>query len=168
MIDDQDFAAVWAAERDGLLRVAFLIVADRALAEDVVADAVAKVLVRWRSVPMEALGAYLQRSVVNEAVGRWRRRASERRALERSDGRPRDPEDALETVLARDVLWRALRDLPAHQRAVVVLRFYSDWSVAQTASALSISEGTVKSRLARAMDRLRGELDVHGRDDAHA
>jgi RNA polymerase sigma factor (sigma-70 family) len=78
------------------------------------------------------------------------------------------PEDALVVLLERDVVWRALRDLPVHQRAVVVLRFYSDLSVAQTASALSISEGTVKSRLARAMDRLRERLDTYGRDDAHA
>jgi RNA polymerase sigma factor (sigma-70 family) len=62
-------------------------------------------------------------------------------------------------VLERERLLAAIRQLPAGQRAVLVLRFFDDLSVAETAAALDCSEGTVKSQTARALDRMRSVLD---------
>ena len=58
----------------------------------------------------------------------------------------------------RDVMSRAVRRLPGRQREVIVLRFYLDLSIAQTAAPLGSSEGTVKSHTARALTRMRGLL----------
>ena len=54
----------------------------------------------------------------------------------------------------------ALAQLPLQQRAVVVLRFYYDWSTEQVAKSLGIPTGTVKSRLARALERLESHAEV--------
>ena len=62
-------------------------------------------------------------------------------------------------VLEREHLLGAVRTLPPGQRAVLVLRFFDDLSVAETAATLECSEGTVKSQTSRALDRLRGVLD---------
>ena len=62
-------------------------------------------------------------------------------------------------VVSRD-LARAVPALPLKHRAVVVLRFFADWSVADVANALRIAEGTVKSRLSRALDQLGRDLGV--------
>ena len=56
------------------------------------------------------------------------------------------------------VLIDALAQLSIEQRAVVVLRHYCDWSVAEVAAALNISEGTVKSRSNRGLEKLRAIL----------
>ena len=60
----------------------------------------------------------------------------------------------------RDALWRALATLPRRQRAVVVLRYYEDLSEAETAAALGISTGTVKSQASRALAVLRRDPDL--------
>ena len=60
----------------------------------------------------------------------------------------------------RDALWRALQGLPRRQRAVVVLRYYEDLSEAETAAALGISRGTVKSQAAKALAALRRDGDL--------
>jgi len=62
-------------------------------------------------------------------------------------------------VLGRDEVVRALRQLPSRQQVVVVLRFFADLSIAETAEAMGSSEGTVKSYTARALNRLRELLE---------
>ena len=58
------------------------------------------------------------------------------------------------------MLAAALEELPVQQRAVVVLRFYFDWSTEQVAKALGVPNGTVKSRLSRALERLESHVEV--------
>ena len=73
-------------------------------------------------------------------------------------------EDVAESVTARAALMSALDDLPARQRACVVLRYFEDLSVTDTAAMLGCSEGTVKSQTSRALVSLRSmfEGSPHG------
>lgn len=94
--------------------------------------------------------AWVYRVGLNWAVSAWRRTR-------------REVQDVLVEPSTEDQLpdlevSRALAHLPVHQRAVVVCRYYLDWSTEDTASALQISNGTVKSRLARALKKLATEL----------
>lgn len=93
--------------------------------------------------------------MVNLAKDRWRglsRRPAET-ALEVDL-----PIPVTDGVADHDELLRAVRTLPAGQRAVLVLRFFDDLSVADTAAALGCTTGTVKLQTARALDRLRSAL----------
>ena len=65
------------------------------------------------------------------------------------------PDAALERMPARDALLACVRELPARQRAVLVLRYFEDLTESETARVLGCSVGTVKSQHARAMARLR-------------
>jgi len=71
---------------------------------------------------------------------------------------PLSHQDHSDAVVDRDMILRALALLPQRQREVVVLRFFADLSVADTAAAMRTSEGTVKSYTSRALDQLRRSL----------
>ena len=135
-----------------LLRAAYLLTGDRHSAEDLVQDVLSRMYVAWPRI--DDPQAYARRALVHAATNRWRRAA-------------RRPEVALETKhdlaspgldAERVDLLAALRQLPAGQRAVIVLRFLDDVSVDDTARALGCSAGTVKSQTARALPRLRALL----------
>ena len=68
-------------------------------------------------------------------------------------------QDVADSVVLRASLVQALRALPARQRACVVLRYFDDLSVADTAAALGCTEGTVKSQTSRALASLRSEFE---------
>jgi RNA polymerase sigma-70 factor (sigma-E family) len=161
---DLDFEAIYQAEVSRLVRLAFLVCGDPRMAEDAVSAAVARVLVRWRAGRIEEPTAYLRRAVLNELHGGHRRRWGEQRALGRNPARLAVEAGPDDRVVDRDVLWHALSELPISQRVVIVLRLYEDLSEAQTAALLGISAGTVKSRLARALQRLRVLVKEEFRD----
>lgn len=103
-----------------------------------------------------AFDAYLRRTIVNLCRTRWRRAAVERRYLSwtvRQEVAAPSPwhED-------RDVLWRALGELPYRQRAAVVLRYYEDLSEDRVAEVLRCSPRAVNSLVARAMATLRTRI----------
>lgn len=102
--------------------------------------------------------AYVRAAMVNAQRSRWRRPVQEVPTAEPAPG-PYG-ERAESRVDDADQLRRALRRLPAHQRNVVVLRFYDDLSEMQMAARLRTSVGTVKSQTSRALARLRPLLDV--------
>jgi len=140
-----------------LLRRAFLLTADRHLAEDLLQTTLAKVALRWSSVvskgdPMP----YVRTALVRTAIG-WRRR---RWSGEIPSGTlPEDGRgDLADVVDGREHMRQALRAVPVRQRAVLVLRFFDDLTEAQTAQALGCSIGTVKSQTAKGLARLRGVL----------
>ncbi len=153
------FATVYATHHRRLVRLAYLLTSDPQRAEDVVADAFANVWRRWRSGDVEDVGAYLTRAVVNTANSRLRRRHRERSHAGRRDGDARGVLQHDQAAADRDEVWQAITRLPTRQREVVVLRFYEDLGVAETASVLGISEGTVKSQTHRALDRLATVLE---------
>ncbi|MDQ3293057.1 MAG: sigma-70 family RNA polymerase sigma factor, partial [Actinomycetota bacterium] len=152
--DREGYAAVFAAHRVPVLRFAYLLVGNQHVAEEVTAEAFARVWPHWRAGRVEDERTYLRKAVVNEVRSRWRRRALERREEER---RRRDPEAGGEESRGaeHDRIVRALATLPEEQRAVVVLRFLEDLSLNETAAVLGLRTGTVKSKSARALERLR-------------
>lgn len=135
-------------------RLAYLLTGDRELAEDLVQDAFVKLAGRFIHVrDPGGLHAYLRATVVNLAKSHHRRRAVERRFAERDPGR--EQSTAPSDLSDRDQLQRALLSLPERQRTAIVLRYYEDLDVAQTASVMRCSEGTVKALSSRGIARLR-------------
>jgi RNA polymerase sigma-70 factor (sigma-E family) len=153
--DGEDFSAFARSRWPGLVRLAFGLVGDRWLAEDIAQTALARAYVAWRRVSRaDDPDAYLRRILVNASNRRFRRR--------RVTEQPGDlPEVAVEgpadLVGERSALLAALRQLPPRQRAVVVLRYWDDLTDAQIAAALGCSPGTVRSQLSRALARLRAD-----------
>jgi RNA polymerase sigma-70 factor (sigma-E family) len=156
--EQRAFEAFVADASGRLMRTAYLLCGDRGHAEDLVQTALFRTARRWHRARQQP-EAYARRVVVNLAKDRWR-------ALGR---RPGEAEAALETLdtatpghdhlLERERLLAAIRQLPAGQQAVLVLRFLEDLSVAETAATLDCSEGNVKSQTSRALDRIRDVLD---------
>ena len=146
-------------------RTAYLITGDEADAQDAAQTGFVKAyyaLDRFKTgYPFRP---WLLKIVSNEARNR-RRSAGRRTGLELrlAEGRPRDdaapsPEDAALARERDEELVAALNTLREEDRAVVACRFLLGLSEVETAAALSIAKGTVKSRLARSLDRLRGRL----------
>jgi RNA polymerase sigma-70 factor (sigma-E family) len=146
-----------------LLRTAFLLTGDRGIAEDLVQVTLWRVFRRWRDV-RRSPDAYAHRVLVN--LSRDRRRGLRRRPPEVHDNALPDGEiaDSVEGLLERAAVTAAVRSLPRRQREVLVLRFFLDLSVAETAAALGTREGTVKAYTARALAQMREVLSADERD----
>ena len=153
-----DFERFVLDRSTALLRTAVLLVGDRDHAEDLVQTTLLRLSRHWRNVG-EYPEAYARRVLVNLTRDHWRRRGrrGHEQELDERVPHPAAPDPA-DTVVDRDVLRRALADLPRRQREVMVLRFFADLSVVDTAEALGVSEGTVKTQTSRAVARLRQEL----------
>ncbi len=150
----QRFSAWAQARADRLHRTAFLMCGDWHAAQDLVQEALARTALAWRRIErMEDPDAYVRRVLVNQARQRWRLR----RTHELATGSLPEPAaaDGVDERADRQALVQALQQLPRRQRAVVVLRFFEQLSVAETAHALECSEGTVKSQTSRALTALR-------------
>ncbi|HVL98345.1 MAG TPA: SigE family RNA polymerase sigma factor [Egibacteraceae bacterium] len=155
------FADVFAAHHGEALRLAYLLCGDPHRAEDAVAEAFTKMYRRWRRGGIEVPRAYVRRAVVNEVNSRFRRLALERREARRRHGDDRGARGADEDLADRDEVFRVLARLPARQRTAVVLRYYADLSEADTAAAMDVTVGTVKSCVSRGLSRLRELLEEH-------
>src|SRR4051812_23476387 len=130
-----------------LARFAYLICGDADRAEDLVADAYARVWPRWRTGRVDDLGAYLRRTIVNLSNQHWRRRRLEQREERRQRVDWREglsPERAADD---RELVVAALQRLPDDQRVAIVLRIWDDMSEARVAELLGVPVGTVKSRV---------------------
>jgi RNA polymerase sigma factor (sigma-70 family) len=145
-------------EHPRLVRALTLYVGDQDTAWQLAQDAFVRAGERWGQVSgMAAPGAWVHRVGMNLASSHFRRRAAERRANRRAAGRgedalvPPDPGEAL-TVRA------ALGGLPERERQVVLFRYYLDYTVAETATALGLQPGSVKTMTYRALQRLRADL----------
>jgi RNA polymerase sigma-70 factor (sigma-E family) len=140
------------------LRLGYLLTGDRAIAEDLVQDAFVKVFARFRDLRHpEAFWWYLRRTIVNLSHSRLRRLRVEREYLAREGALPR-PDGGSHDLEERDRVLAALRVLRPEQRAAIVLRYYEDLSEEDTAEAMGVAVGTVKSLVHRARERLREEL----------
>ena len=152
-----------AGRSPALLRTAYLLTGHRGDAEDLLQTALAKTYLAWDRIrDREALDGYVRRVMVNTQTSRWRRRRIEEYPTDALP-EPRAERDATDDLALHDALWTALAALPKRQRAMVVLRYYEDLTEAETAEALGVSVGTVKSTTSRALQKLR---DTSGlRDD---
>jgi RNA polymerase sigma-70 factor (sigma-E family) len=148
-----------AAHGDGLVRLAYGICGDRGRAEDAVQEALTRVYQRWSRVSDPL--AYARRAAVNATRDDWRRSVRADRAYrEVARSALRDGGDPQERLVANSALMNALDGLPHGQRAVIVLRYGSQLSEAETAAALGVTVGTVKSQSARALARMREVLSA--------
>jgi RNA polymerase sigma-70 factor (sigma-E family) len=157
---DETLGQLMTESGDRLLRLAYQLTHDRSAAEDVVQEALVSMYRHWRrSMPvLDHLEGYARRAVLNQFLARRRLRSSsevvtatlpEIAAASFDDG-----------IVDRDAVWRALGQLPARQRAVLVLRFYEDLPDAEIASLLGAREGTVRSLASRALTALRSSALV--------
>lgn len=130
-------------------RAAFVVLGSRAEAEDCAQEALARALVRWRTVQGYA-PAWVARVSTNLSIDRTR---STRRTAPASPSVVADP-----MIDRRRDLVTALRALPVRQREAVVLRYLVDLPEADAARAMGCSVGTVKSATSRGLERLRADL----------
>jgi RNA polymerase sigma-70 factor (sigma-E family) len=154
------FDAFAAAHGAGLIKLGLMVSGDRGRAEDAAQEALVRVYQRWSRLrdPL----AYARRVVVNGTRDDWRRAERATRAHDEAGRLAQlDGIEAVEaSLLERDALLRALAALPHRQRAVIVLRYLTELTEAETAAVLEISVGTVKSQAFDALARLRTILGV--------
>lgn len=149
------FRAYASSHRAALRRTAFLLCGDWHQADDLVQTTLVKLFVAWpRMRTADRPESYARRTLVRCFLDERRRPWRRERPVEHMADQPAgaDASDARIDVRA------ALDQLPVRQRATVLLRYWADATVAETADALGCSEGTVKSQTARALTSLRGLL----------
>ncbi|MGC5022626.1 SigE family RNA polymerase sigma factor [Micromonospora sp. DT47] len=160
----QDYVEFVTAMTPKLRRTAYLLTGgDAHRADDVVQQTLTKLYVKWSRVrAADDIGAYVHRMLVNafrqERRSRWFGVQLFDRAPEPEvrGGPPGPAESVVDSVAVR----AALAQVPAGQRVVLVLRFYADLSVEQTAEVLGCSTGNVKSQTARGLAALRRRLPL--------
>jgi RNA polymerase sigma-70 factor (sigma-E family) len=149
------FEVFAAAHSAGLMKLGLMVSGDRGRAEDAAQEALVRVYQRWSR--LDDPLAYARRIVVNATRDDWRRAERTTRAHDDAGRLARldDVDDVEASFLERDALLAALATLPHRQRAVIVLRYLSELTEAETATVLEISVGTVKSQAFDALARLR-------------
>ena len=157
--DQEAFTRLVERYQSVLFGTAYLMLRDRGLAEDAVQEALIQI---WKHLPslrcQDSLRAWLVRIVVNEVKQQYRKKRVPMVSLEQVSEMADYVEDADTPMLGdenRDRIRRALEVLPGEQREAVVLRYFSDLTIPEIAKALGQREGTVKSRLSRALGHLR-------------
>ena len=160
---DEAVTRLFGAHYRQLVRLAVLLLADRAVAEELVQDAFVQLHQRWGRLrdPHKALG-YLRTSVVNAARSAQRRRGVADRYTASLPPPPDMPsaEYGALGALGRTEVLAALRKLPARQREALVLRYYLDLSESEIADVMCISRGAVNSHAARVIAALRTTLEA--------
>ena len=153
-----DFEEYVRSHQESLLRSARRLVPDPVDAQDLVQTALARTFPRWELIADKGLAdAYMRRVMINTRTEWWRSRKLEEVPTDNLPDASID--DGTEQHADRAMLLSALRVLAPKQRQVVVLRHWEQMSTEETARALGMSTGTVKSTLHRALARLREELE---------
>jgi RNA polymerase sigma-70 factor (sigma-E family) len=144
-----------------LSRLAYLLVHDHHLAQDLTQETLARLHRHWSRVStLDDPDAYVRRIMLNQLMS-WRRRRSwsERAVADLADETA--AEDPAAAGAERDAMWSLLKALSPQQRAVIVLRFYEDLDDASIASLLGCSAATVRSHASKALAKLRSASDQH-------
>lgn len=146
---------LYVAHAPAATRLAFLLTGDRDLAQDLVHDAFIRAAGRFQHLRSAgSFGPYLRRVVVNLSRDHFRKRAVEKRSLDKARA------DTLDRVESHDPSDRssvmpALAQLPYRQRVAIVLRYYEDMTENQVADAMDVSHRAARSLLSRGMATLR-------------
>ena len=155
--DTTQFCEFVASRSSALFRVAYLLLGDYQLAQDLLQESLAKTYVAWpRLHDVGNAEPYARRVIATTAIS-WRRRRSfhERPVEDLPERAGVDPEMAL---VVHDTLWAYLLELPPRQRAAIVLRHYVDLSEEQAAETMGCSVGTIKSSVSAGLKRLRERI----------
>ena len=147
--ETETFGEFYAGHFTDLVRLAALLTGSADSAPDLVQDCFVGLHGRWASVRQPL--PYVRRSVVHASASHHRRVARARR---------QPPPEVRVSVLGADELGDALAQLPARQRAAVVLRYYADLPDADIAAALRCRPGTVRSLIHRALSDLRRTIEL--------
>jgi RNA polymerase sigma factor (sigma-70 family) len=143
----QSFDEAFVTVHHAAYRVAYKLLGDRAEAEDIAQESLARALVRWHTIEPYAV-PWVSRVAANLAIDKARK---DRRARGTTTERGWLDPDAAERI----DLVRALRSLPRRQRDVVLLRYLLDQSEEHVAGALGVSVGSVKTHASRGLAALR-------------
>lgn len=155
---DGTFVAFVSARRRHLLATAYLLCGDWHHAEDLVQTALTKLYLAWPRVHHKGSeDAFARTVLLRTGIDASRRAWNRERTVDRLPDLPAPESVGVED---RDELVTALATLPPRQRATVVLRYWLDLSVEDTAAELGVSVGTVKSQAAKALEHLREHLAV--------
>ena len=160
--DKEAFRMLVEQYRSILFGTAYLMIRDRGLAEDAVQEALIQI---WKHLPSfrfkSSIKTWLVRIVVNEVKQQLRKRQVPTVPLEQASEMAGDFDEAEKAMIhdeERQQLKQALEKLPSEQRESLILRYFSELTVPEIATATGQREGTIKSRLSRGLDRLSGIL----------
>jgi RNA polymerase sigma-70 factor (ECF subfamily) len=164
--DKEAFRVLVKQHSRALFGTAYLMTRDRGLAEDAVQRALVQIWKHIQALRLQSsLKAWLIRIVVNEVNQQSRKKRVPTVPLEETSEVVGDPDEAEAVVVRHEQqqsIKRALEMLPSKQREAVVLKYFSDLTVPEIATITGQREGTIKSRLSRALDRL-GEI-IHNEE----
>lgn len=163
-MSDEEFRQFARSVIPPLGRLAYSLCGDRDLAEDLVQTCLIKVYRAWPRIRRpEYADAYVRKILLrcwlNEQRRPWRRAESRSGEVPDVGDERADPATIAELDGSRELLRRALDEVPPRQRAAVILRYRMQLSVAESAEILRCSEGTVKSQAARGLETLRAALE---------
>lgn len=164
--DEQEYAQYAAVALPRLRRIAYLLCQDWHRADDLTQNTLTRLYVHWRRArAAENLDAYVGEILLNvylsEQRTHWWKRTTVRAEPVEADAASGAAWAGGGVDEALD-LRAALMTLPPRRRATVVLRFYCDFSIEQTAHLLKCTPGTVKSQTVKALAQLRGVLEPPG------
>lgn len=156
--DEVDFTEFATAAVRRLRRTAYLMCGDWHRAEDAAQDALVRMYKAWHRLDHRAgLNTYAHKAVVSVVLDQAKRPWRREHVVDQPVERPLA--DRAGTIDDRLLVIQALAELPPRQRACVVLRYYADLSIEETASVLGISVGAVKSQSSRGLANLREVLN---------
>lgn len=159
------FSEFAVASRVRLRNTAYLLCGDWDRASDHVQEGLIRVYVAWpRLVRKGGELAYARKAVVSAFLDSSRKRSSTERPTDHQADRS-SGEDLASSVADRAALMEALGRLPERQRTCVVLRYFEELDVRETAAVLGCSEGNVKSQTSRALASLRAMFENSARDE---
>ena len=160
------FELLLKGHRKALARTAYLVTRDSESVQDVMQEALIQI---WRDMPsyrpIGSFKGWMMKILLNKARKYYRRREVETVALEVAvnvPGNDRTPQETMELEEEAQRMRQALERITTNHREVLILRYYGELTVPEIAKTLNLREGTVKSRLSRALGRLEQALTDTG------
>ena len=161
MKDAEGFDAFYTATNRRVLHQMYAMTSNLADAQELTQEAYARAWQRWGAVSTyDDPEAWVRTVALNRVRHGWRHASVVRRYQAKVPG----PQGSVEIGPEHVAIVTALEEVDVDQREAVVLHYLADLPVADIAAQLAVPEGTVKSRLSRARDRLAGLLDDTGDD----